>query len=225
MSYILDALKKAEQERKLGRTPDLMDNHGNAPQSPKKRALVYALLVVLILIAGGLGWWFGHDEPSNNKLPFQASGIQPEPAVQPHKMEYQPPAQAAPVEQKSITSKVEPIKEIKPPAKPEARKRPEKAPAEPGAKGGQHGDATENRPNPGKIYTIDELPDDIRKGLPAFVISTHMYSQERSERLVSINGNIGREGQEIMPGITLVSVLPDGAILKHKGYKIRAGLR
>jgi general secretion pathway protein B len=69
------------------------------------------------------------------------------------------------------------------------------------------------------------LPESVSKGLPAFAISTHIYSTEPTERLVSINGSIGREGNEIMPGIVLESVLPDGVILKRQGYRFRVGLR
>ena len=76
-----------------------------------------------------------------------------------------------------------------------------------------------------RIYSISELPDDIRQGLPALSISTHIYSSEKSERLASIDGHVGREGQEILPGIILETITPDGAILSYHGYKIKVNLK
>jgi general secretion pathway protein B len=234
MSYILDALKKAEQERKRGKAPDFMDNHGQTPQQPKKRLWAYALIIVVIAVAGGFGWWFGHGQPSTDKLPFQSSGAQPSSVAQAPKTEPQQPAQQASaavappapaVEQKPAAAKPEPAKETKPPAKTETPKKPAKELATASVAAEQHDPAPEKKPDPNKIYNINELPDETRKELPAFVISTHMYSPDPADRLVSINGNIGREKQEIMPGTTLDAILPDGAILKHKGYRFKVGLR
>ena len=76
-----------------------------------------------------------------------------------------------------------------------------------------------------KIYAINELPEAVRQGLPSITISTHIYSSDKSERLSAINGHIGREGQEVMTGITLESITPDGVILRYQGYKFRIGLK
>jgi general secretion pathway protein B len=238
MSYILDALKKAEQERKRGKSPDFMGNNGQLPQQPKKRLWAYALLIVVIAVAGGFGWWFGHGQPSTDKLPFQSSGTQSAPAAEAQKTDLQQPAQqtthaatpptvapSAPVEQKPAAAKAEPAKETKSPVKTETLKKPAKEPATASVAAEQPGPAPENKPDPKKLYNYNELPDEIRKDIPQLVISTHMYSNEPADRLVSINGNIGREKQEIMPGTTLDAILPDGAILKHKGYRFKVGLR
>jgi general secretion pathway protein B len=234
MSYILDALKKAEQERKRGKAPDLMDNHGYAPQGPRKRLWLYALLVVFVIVAGGLGWYLGHDEPSTDALPFQSSRTQAVPdihAPQPQPQPQQATQAATPSTELPTAAKQKPIAEdagrvtetvqtVKP-SQPQ-RITKERLPA---AQAEQSGPAPEKKPDPNKVYTISELPDSASKGLPAFAISTHIYSAEPTERLASINGNIGHEGQEIIPGIVLVSVLPDGVLLKHQGYRFKVRLR
>jgi general secretion pathway protein B len=250
MSYILDALKKAEQERKLGKAPDFMDDQGRTPQQPGKRLWIYTLLMLVVAIAGGLGWWFGHEEPSHSKAPFQSSGVKQETDAQPLKAEPMQAAQptsheqekplqtasssittAAPVEQKKAVSvpKTEAPKEVKSPVKAEEPKKTVKdaaaVTANAKAQPAEEEEEGDSKPNPKKLYNYNELPEDVRKGLPEPVISTHIYSQERSERLVSVNGNIGREGQQLMPGVTLESVRPDGVILKYRGYRIRANLR
>jgi len=60
MSYILDALKKAEKERKQGTLPDMLTVQDIVAEKPKKRFTgVYFLVVALVLNAGILVWWLG----------------------------------------------------------------------------------------------------------------------------------------------------------------------
>ncbi len=230
MSYILDALKKAEQERKRGTAPDLLDDHGYAPRGTKRRLWLYALLFFFVIAAGSLGWYLGHDEAPADSLPFQSSHSQAVPdihAPQPQQAAQQQPQSAqqplvpgrnsVAADKERLTDTGTTVKMAQP-----QRITKERLPA---LQAEQAGPASEIKPDPNKIYSISELPESVSKALPAFAISTHIYSTEPTERLASINGNIGREGREIMPGIVLESVLPDGVILKHHGYRFRVILR
>jgi len=63
MSYILDALKKADKESKRGTVPDLSTEQSPFPQQPKKRLLwTYLLIAALIINAGILLFWLSHWE-------------------------------------------------------------------------------------------------------------------------------------------------------------------
>jgi len=53
MSLILEALKKSEQQRRLGEAPTL----GSPVVSTRRRRSVLPVLAVLIVIAAGAGWW------------------------------------------------------------------------------------------------------------------------------------------------------------------------
>lgn len=58
MSYILDALKKSERERKRGNIPDLSNTPEPPIQKPKKRSMLpYLIGIVLLINAGLLVWW------------------------------------------------------------------------------------------------------------------------------------------------------------------------
>lgn len=54
MSLILEALKKSEQQRRLGEVPSF----GTPVPLVRRRRSLLPLFVVLILVALGIGWWF-----------------------------------------------------------------------------------------------------------------------------------------------------------------------
>lgn len=64
MSYILDAIKKSDQQRELGTTPDLHTVH-EPPQiePPRRPGWLYGLAAILLLNAAGLGWWLWPRTP------------------------------------------------------------------------------------------------------------------------------------------------------------------
>jgi len=77
MSLILEALKKSEAKRRLGEAPDL----GTPFATSRRRSSVLPLLVIAIVAAGGLGWWFMRTPApaaSASKAP-----LSPEPATSP----------------------------------------------------------------------------------------------------------------------------------------------
>jgi general secretion pathway protein B len=236
MSYILDALKKADQERRRGKNPDFLDPHGRPPQEPKKRTWLYVPLIIFVAAAGSLGWYFGHDNADMNEVRLKPAPVQivtekhavQQPETQPalaHQLQKPSAEQPAAEPLKQTPPKAEIVTDTKIPLKPSKPLKSLKEKPVASAKAEESVAAPEPKANPKKIYSINELPDSVKQGLPAFNITTHIYSPEPSERLASINGHIGREGKELMPGVVLDSVLPDGAILKYQGYRFRVALR
>lgn len=78
MSLILEALKKSEAKRRLGEAPDL----GTPFATARRRSSVLPLLLIAIVAAGALGWWFtrapGPEPGSAAKAP-----VSPAPATAP----------------------------------------------------------------------------------------------------------------------------------------------
>lgn len=69
MSYILDALKKAEKERKQGTLPDMLTVQDIVAEKPGKRMSgVYFLVAALVLNAVILVWWLGFLHTSKTKV-------------------------------------------------------------------------------------------------------------------------------------------------------------
>jgi len=70
MSYILEALKKAEQASEYGQVPGIDSLHDQAPQRPTRRwpwVLVAVLLLNALFIAGL--WWRGEGDTSDGITP------------------------------------------------------------------------------------------------------------------------------------------------------------
>ena len=70
-----------------------------------------------------------------------------------------------------------------------------------------------------------ELPPAIQQEIPAMTIQLHAYSSNPTERLVSINSRMLREGGSLAPGIRLEQITPDGMIFSYKGYRFQRGAR
>lgn len=101
MSYILDALRKSEQERQRGKVPDFSSSPENIATAPAKRNLwpiiAVAALVVNLALAGY--FFMGNSESHNNSnSPAQIAPPQTQqsPAQQPVPSESQSAPQAAP---------------------------------------------------------------------------------------------------------------------------------
>lgn len=77
MSYILDALKKSEQERSRGTIPDIKAIHRPAAAEPKKSSQwPYWILVVLLLNVAGLGYWIYHQNRQTAVANLQSNNLQ-----------------------------------------------------------------------------------------------------------------------------------------------------
>lgn len=98
MSLILEALKKSEQQRRLGEMPTLGTP---APTSRRRRSLL-PVLAGLIVVALGAGWWFmrtPHTAPPTDEAKPAAVAVDPTaatpPAAPPRAARTEPKAPAA----------------------------------------------------------------------------------------------------------------------------------
>jgi general secretion pathway protein B len=62
MSLILEALKKSEQQRRLGEAPTF----GTPAPLARRRRTLLPVLAVMIVAALGVGWWFRHAPSATN---------------------------------------------------------------------------------------------------------------------------------------------------------------
>lgn len=214
MSYILEALRRAEadRERERGQVPGLhaqpLAAAATAPGAGRRQALVWAAGAGLLLLAGwGLGrWWAG--EPAASKVPAPpavtaAPAAVPAP-VQPALPVAQLPASAPPPVVAAAPSPVATATLPMPPvtAKPAPLPAPQ-TPAE------------------ARIPRLAELPEGLRRELPKLAISGSVYSDDPAGRFVIINGDVAREGAVLAPQLVLEQIQPRELVLRYKGQRFR----
>jgi general secretion pathway protein B len=228
MSYILDALRKSDQQRRRGAAPTLLTLQRSAVVRKRPAYLAYGLLAVVLVGAGVVIGWL---RPWQTE---QAAPRRPESVA------------AASIESKSIESKPLDSTSRQPaPAQPEmpAQPKPElPAPAKPRTDGLP---PEANAPVPGKaaapperrvdiaaadaagetVIAVEKLPLSVQQELPKLSISVHAYSDDPAKRLVGIGSRILREGDYVVPGLHLEEITPDGMILSYRGYRFRRGVK
>jgi general secretion pathway protein B len=207
MSMILDALKKADAERQLGELPGLhtLGWPGLAP-APRTglwhRRSTWLVLAVPILLLAVLFWLNRREAPP-------ASIPSPVPAVVAI-VAAPPPLPASndvpmpPRLPKEATKEATKVKRA--PAVVADRK---------AAVSPQSNAAAAN------VLTLATLPANLQRELPTLSIGGSMYSDNPAERMLLIDKRLLKEGDEIAPGLVLDSILPNGAILRYKGFRFQ----
>lgn len=217
MSYILDALRKSDQLRRRGAVPTL-PALPMAMTEPERPALLRygALGLIPIVIASVALGWFGSlrtaSEPAQAVPSPVAAGV---PARQ------SAPASAAvhdplPVVKAAPQRIVQPMAAaIAPPVAVRRRLPP------PAGAPSQAAAVAEPPAMAKDIVSIADLPATIRQGLPPMPVAVHAYSSKPGERLVSINGRLLHEGDELAAGLRLEQITPEGMVFAYRGYRFR----
>lgn len=214
MSYILEALKKSDQQRQLGATPTLQAAQVTVPAPKRPLFIYYGLLAAVLLGAGIMIGWLRPWQP---ELPPPVT--EPIAAKSPISISQQ--AASAP-----LTAPPEMLGAMKPnnPALVNSGTPSAAAPIPdkpmPEKSASIAGVAQEQ-----KAIPFDELPLQIQQEIPAMTVQLHSYSGNPSERLVYINSIRLREGESLMLGLRLEQITPDGMIFSYKGYRFKRGIR
>lgn len=237
MSYILEALKKSDQQRQRGTTPTLQAVQLTAAAPKRPLRAYYGLLAAVLLGAGITIGWLRPWQPEQPPAETSASGIEPIAAKLPTPIPQQvaPAPLAAPPEMSGKKAPEFPAANSAPAVQaalevnamqpdtgaaaslPE-RNIPEKNILE---KPGSPANAAQEQ----RAISLDELPLQIQQEIPAMTVQFHAYSNNPSESLVSINSIRLREGGSLMQGLRLEQITPDGMIFSYKGYRFQRGVR
>ena len=217
MSYILDALRKSDQQRQRGAPPTLLVPQQVAAVVPRRRASSSHVLLAVILIGAGI--LIGALRPWQTEQPAPATE-----AAAMNPLESSPRASPAPaspqtalkLEQDLPTGNPAPATQTAPAPAAGAMQPPLSALAKP---------RTRAKTPDKKVLAIAELPVSIQREIPAMSISVHAYARASKDRLVSINDRVLREGDYLTRGLRLEQITRDGVVMRYKGYRFRRGVR
>lgn len=199
MSSILDALKKSERQRNLGR--DLIFRN-TAPDSPARPAwLLYAVLGGLLLLALVIAVlvFFGQATPRE--------GVTTLPSATVAKPELNTPAPVAPA------SRAETAQDLL-----EQARAARPAPARKAATAAEATIAVEES---GEAPWLSSLPEAYRSSLPPLEVNIHVYSPQESQRIVYINNRQVQQGERIQAGVMVEEVVHDGVVLRFRGQRFK----
>jgi general secretion pathway protein B len=225
MSYILEALKKAQAERQLGSAPTIHSPQvvASAPAgtaASRKPLLVGLGAGALVVGAGALFMW--RQAPAPAPAPAPAAVSAPAPARQTLAVTVPPAPMPAPAPQ-TLAVTVPPAPAPAPVRAPEpaparvtapAIARPAPAPAAPVA-------ATTQPAPEENLPFLQQLPDARQRDIPHVTFGGYMYSANPSDRLLIVDKALRHEGEEVAPGLVLEKLLPKAAVMNYRGTRYR----
>jgi len=214
MSYILDALRKAEAERERGSVPGIHAQPafagarpGGAPARSRLWLVVVALGVLLAIVVAVVLYLLlarGSASEQAARPVAPASAAVAAAAV--------PIAPAASTLAPAVATPV-------PPAPPPVRKA--RAASAPPAVSAKASATAPTAKTDERVYALNELPDDIRRQLPPTLsVGGSMYSPKAADRLVIINGQVLHEGDQLAPDLVVQQIKLKSAVLAFKSYRI-----
>lgn len=231
MSYILDALRKAERERNLGRPPSLQTvAQPQATVRNRRRGLVPVVVVVTLLLLAAMAtllWNQGRSASAASPPPAvvdipAAAPADPAPAM------LETPAieapddavaslddLAAPQEQPPESAAVE---ELPPPAGQDEAGAALAVVARPAPPPRPVVDETEE-PEEDAIPLLRDLPASYRADFPPLTVEIHVYDDDVAKRWVMVNARRYREGEALSEGPRIAEITPDGIVFDHRGQR------
>jgi general secretion pathway protein B len=252
MSYILEALRKSDQQRNRGATPTLFSGQEAMAVRRRPAFILYGVLAVALIGAGiAIGvlrpWQTPQAEMAERApivvrapvaAPPPAPAVAVAPAMPAKSQDTLASVPAAPVAESAPAIKAEPqpiarpkrrvdrpIRKAEPSAADNSKTEsvPQSRTELPAAEPGNVEPPATEAANAAPVSTMSELPASIRDELPKIKITVHAYSSKPASRLVGYENRILREGDSLVAGLKIEEITPDGMILSYKGYRFSRG--
>jgi general secretion pathway protein B len=247
MSYILDALKRADAERGRGAVPGLHARQLPTPaarDTDKARHRLWLAATAATLMLGGIaaGLWFwqtpgGNARPAameaaTTRLPEPAPVAQsvaiPKPIAAPVPLPipaHVPAPVPAPIP-RPVPAPVPAWQATVPARAAAASSRPvvtTTAPATPKARPVPLPLEKASAPQAAMaaIPMLSELPEDLRRDIPKLIITGTVYSENPKQRLLLVNGQVLSEGSLAAPDVNVEEIRTKSAVFSFRGTRFR----
>lgn len=206
MSYILEALKKADQERSRGEVPDIRASHLVQADGGGYRRLGLVLVALFLCVQALLLFLYLRDEAPVPVLPRDAETAAPRTAAP-----VAAPAVAAapPVPQPARPAPIV----LEPPAVAASVASPA-VPAEPVRQ------AVADVPEL-SIHTWQQGSAAVQQLGAGLSLDVHVFAEQPAQRFVLINMTRYREGDRLKEGAVLERITTQGVVLSYRGELFR----
>jgi general secretion pathway protein B len=234
MSYILDALRRAERERNLGKAPSLqvVMQHDTA-EHPRNTARIVLIAVTLLAVVGAIAALLLRPKPPVEaaaavivETPAAAEAeataptdlvtdpglsslddlAEPEPAPIPAG---DVEAEAGEIAEPDIALEPQDLQQASPAAKPAAAATEPVSPEPPPMAEAAAGD----------LPLLRDLPAEYRADFPALSVEVHVFDRLPEKRWVMIGSRRYREGEVLSEGPRVASITEDGIVFDYRGQQ------
>ena len=233
MSFILDALRKSENERQRQAGPGIAELPVArvASRAPMVLIAVGALLAVNLVVL--LYWLLKDDAPevlrekpvaagsaaTATAPPLDQDSARPSPVAVtvPPAPAAARPAPVTPREVRPLAAEVaaSPPPDAAPPPAPD----PSLLPPAPLPTQAYGLPPRQQAAGGSFVPRIDTLPPQATAGLPTLNLDLHIYSTDPAQRAAFINGARYRAGDQLPQGVDVVDITHDGVVLRYRGQQ------
>jgi general secretion pathway protein B len=217
MSSILDALKKSERQRSLGR--DLIFRNASSNAAPRLTGFAVAVLATLLLLVLAIGaLLFSLREPVP---PTTTSAEAPAPSAV--SATGTNPVNTATAPAPTARTETAPALDSPAHARIQATPSPEKSARTSAPSSADAPRAATDRPvtGTGEVPWLSSLPQAFRSSLPPLAINIHVYSPDQSQRILYINNRPVQQGARIEGGVVVEEIVHDGVVLQFRGQRFK----
>jgi general secretion pathway protein B len=248
MSFLLDALRKSENQKQLGNAPTIhsTENLGKPPRRRLKPVVFVLILLPALLVLSWYVWQLflssssiEHTRPVTRSMtePFTESTAEvvTENEALPAIPQNLPPGNR-------VSAERTPVETFEPQSPVEESGRDIQASPKPSVEAimiDQLSEVTEPEPDGPVVLEVEasqsqaeelqlprteaisywQLPESIREEMPDLRISVLVFSEMPESRFIIMNGRRIVEGDEFLPGLVLVEIRRLGVIFSYKHYQ------
>lgn len=200
MSFILDALKKSEAERKRQDAPGI----ASIPESRQRQGAAKWIWIIGGLLLVNLAVLVGLMLRPDDAPPVTSAAARPEATS-----EKPPPETFSEIVREAKRNAPEVVQVTGSGEPPQAGEAPQSRAA-----------AAEPAPSAAEVLpTFNELRADGILQLPDLHLDIHVYSGQAADRFVFVNMSKYKEGSTLSEGPVVREIAPDGVILDYRGRR------
>ncbi|MHB8949269.1 MAG: general secretion pathway protein GspB [Rhodoferax sp.] len=215
MSYILDALKRADAERGRGAVPGLHTRQlpspsEGSPAAPSARSALWMGLAAALALAGVAGglWLWQQPSQAPGALIVQAVTLEPQASLALAPVATVTPVVSAPIKAEPEPTSAAPVvaTPVPVPAPPKGKPAALVAPA---------------NAAPAALPLLSDLPDELRGQVPSITITGAVYAKNPAQRLLLVNNLVLAQGALIAPELTLEEIQARSSVFSFRGTRFR----
>jgi general secretion pathway protein B len=233
MSYILEALKKADRDRTLGEVPDLEAAHWGERRPQRSWRWLWIAVVLLLFNAVLLGYLLSRNGADVEQRADTVPAVPPAVTEQQQAPDRTPTVQVPPVEKPVASVQPEVAESPKVILRPRVAVKPHVTPgpaavAPAPAKAPAARVVQAQQPLVGAADTAGsdvpewgELPLEFRSRFALPHIDVHVYSEQPRRRFILVDLQKYREGETLSSGAVLEEIQPNNIQLLYQGTRFR----